>query len=195
MMTVRQIERHWESKAFERLFVELIAARPEASLRLGIDTAQRVPAAALAVVRLNELTQSHAKLYPKLLRAILASQEADGGWGDLVTTALSLRALLCGQGYGPGVDRGMKSIADLQKSEGIWPGIPIRRMPADPYLSALVLYLLAEHQQFRRSVRLGDAVAWFTAQEPRLDQPALELWRRAKKRCGVPTDHAVLNFS
>ena len=131
MFTVRQIERHWESKAYERLFAELVAARPEASLRLGIDIARPVPAAALAVVRLDELTQSHAKLYPKLIKTVVAAQEADGGWGDLVTTALCLRALLCGQGNGPSIDRGMKYLADLQKSEGIWPNVPIRRMPAE----------------------------------------------------------------
>lgn len=195
MMTVRQIERHWESKAFERLFAELIAARPEASLRLGIDVARPVPAAALAVVRLDELTQSHAKLYPKLLKSILAAQEADGGWGDLVTTALALRALLCGQGHGHAIDRGMKYLAHLQKSDGIWPNVPIRRMPADPYLSALILYLLADQKSFRHSVRLSDAVAWFASHQPWLDEETQDLWRRASKRCGVPATQAVLSLS
>ena len=194
MMTVRQIERHWESRAFERLFAELIAVRPEASLRLGIDVARPVPAAALAVVRLDELTQSHAKLYPKLLKSILAAQEADGGWGDLVTTALALRALLCGQGHGPAIDRGMKYLAHLQKSEGIWPNVPIRRMPADPYLSALILYLLADQQSFRRSVRLSDAVAWFASHQPSLDEQTQDLWRRASRRYGLLATQAVLSF-
>lgn len=195
MFTVRQIERHWEAKAYERLFAELIAARPEASLRLGIDVARPVAAAALAVVRLDELTQSHAKLYPKLIKTILVAQEADGGWGDLVTTALCLRALLCGQGNGVSIDRGMKYLADLQKSEGIWPNVPIRRMPADAYISALVLYLLAEHPQFRRSVRLADAVRWFAANDRSIDEETRDLWRRARRRCAIPMAQTVLNLS
>src|SRR5579859_1940735 len=175
MMTVRQIERHWEAKSYDRLMGELLTARPESGFRLGLDPTRAVCPAALAIIRLDELEQSHAKIYPKLIKTILLAQEADGGWGDLVTTAMCLRALFCGQGHGLAIERGLKYLADLQKSEGIWPNIPIRRMPADPYVSALILYELADQKAFRTAVRLEDAVGWFTANEVNLDAPTREL--------------------
>jgi len=195
MITVRQIERHWEAKAYDRLYAELIANRPEASLRLGIDVVRPVPAAALAVIRLDELAQSHAKLYPRLIKIILCAQEADGGWGDLVTTALCLRALLCGDGNGIAIDRGMSYLAGLQKSEGIWPNIPIRRMPADPYVSALVLYQLAEHARFRQAVRLENAVRWFNAHDSWVGDEVRELWQRARTRGRLSAGQRVLSMS
>jgi hypothetical protein len=182
MITVRQIERQWDAKTYDRLFNELLAPRPEGALRLGIDPSRPICTAALAVIRLDELSQSHVKLYSKLMKSIIASQEADGGWGDLVTTALCLRALLCGNGSGAAIDRGVQYLADLQKSEGIWPNIPIRRTPADPYVSALIIYQLADHPRFQRSIRIADAIAWFTANEPRLDDETRQLWKRARIR-------------
>jgi hypothetical protein len=183
MITVRQIERHWEAKAYHRLFSELMAARPEGALRLGLDTALPVPAAAIAVIRLDELAQPNVKLYPKLVKTILLAQEPDGGWRDLVTSALCLRALLCGQGNGLAIERGMAWLAALQKSDGIWPNIPIRRMAADPYISALVLYQLAERQSFRKAIRLADAVRWFSDNQRQLDEETRNLWNRARVRC------------
>jgi len=194
MMTVRQIERNWESKTYDRLLGDLLIARPESGFRLGLDPARPVCSAALAVIRLDELDQSNAKIYPKLIKTILLSQEADGGWGDLVTTALCLRALFCGQGHGLAIDRGLKYLADLQKSEGIWPNIPIRRMPADPYVSALILYELADHKAFRAAVRLDDAITWFTAHESQLDDPTRDLWRRARTRARLAPRPAQLNL-
>jgi len=183
MITVRQIERHWKAKAYDKLMGDLLVARPEASLRLGIDLNAPLPAAALALIRLDELTQSHVKLYSTLLRKVLGAQEADGGWGDLVTTALCLRALMCGNGSGVAIERGLKYLADLQKSEGIWPNVPIRRMPADPYVSVLILYQLADQPRFRNAVRLADAVEWFAANEDSLDCDTRNLWNRTRSRC------------
>jgi hypothetical protein len=183
MMTVRQIERHWDTKAFERLFSELLAARPETAFRLGFDTGRALPAAALAIIRLDELSQSNVKLYSKLIKTILAAQESDGGWGDLVVTALCLRALLCGNGNGVAIEGGLAYLAGLQKSEGIWPNIPIRRMTADPYVSALVLYQIGDFPQFRQSIRMADAVEWFTTHERSLEEETRNLWNRVRVRC------------
>lgn len=195
MMTVRQIERYWESKAYGRLFTELLSARPEGSLRLGVNRTSAVPAAALSVIRLDELSQSHVRLYPQLLKTILSAQEADGGWGDLVTTALCLRALFCGNGNGPSIDRGLAYIAGLQKVEGIWPHIPIRRMPADPYVSALLLYQLADQARFRAAVRLDDAAQWFSLHEPSLDAETRNLWNRVRTRCRLHPMEMALSLS
>ena len=69
-----------------------VAARPEGWT--GIPTTEvPVPmAAAMAIVRLDELTQSHLPLYAKLIRFILDAQESDGGWGDPAVTALCILA-------------------------------------------------------------------------------------------------------
>jgi hypothetical protein len=195
MITVRQIERHWESKAYERLFSDLLAARPEAAFRLGFDTARALPAAALAIIRLDELSQSHVKLYSKLIKTIVAAQQADGGWGDLVTTSLCLRALLSGNGNGPAIDGALAYFAGLQKSEGIWPKIPIRRMTADSYTSALILYQLADYPQFRQAVRMADAVEWFAIHERSLEDETRSLWNRVKVRCRLQRVEMALNLS
>lgn len=191
MMTVRQIERYWEASEYERLFAEVVSARPEAGLKLGIDATRRVCAAAIAIIRLDELDQSHVRLYSRLVKAVLVAQEADGGWADVITTALCVRALLCGGGNGLAIDRGLSYLAELQKAEGIWPHVPIRRMPADPYVSALVLFQLGNQPRFRQAVRLADAVQWFSANEGWLDDDTRDLWRRASLRCRFPKPPAV----
>ena len=119
-------------------------------------------------------------LYPVLIRAIIASQEKDGGWGDVTVTTLCLRALMLGQNTGgEAIRRGLKYLADLQKSDGTWPRIPLRRMPADPAVSSFVLYELADESRFRAAVRFEDAVNWFQANAGELDAEAHRLWQRA----------------
>jgi hypothetical protein len=195
MITVRQIEREWESKGYARLFASLLAARPEAGFRLGLDAGRAVPVAAMAIIRLDELSQSHVKLYSKLVKTLVAAQEADGGWGDLLTTALCVRALLCGNGNGASIERGLGYLAALQKAEGIWPQIPIRRMPADSYLSALILYQLGDQPVFRRAVRLNDAANWFSLHEHSLDSETQSLWNRVRVRCRLHVMELALSMS
>jgi hypothetical protein len=195
MITVRQVEREWENKAYARLFAALLAARPEGGFRLGLDSSRPVPVAALAIIRLDELSQSHVKLYSKLVKTLLAAQEADGGWGDLLTTALCLRALLCGNGNGVAIQRALGYLAALQKADGIWPQVPIRRMPADPYLSALILYQLGDQPDFRQAVRLSDAANWFTLHDSSLDEETRSLWNRVRVRCRLRPMEMALNLS
>ena len=58
------------------------------------------PSAAMALIRMDELMQSHVPLYRQLIRVLLSVQQADGSWGDPAATALCLRALLSGKGDG-----------------------------------------------------------------------------------------------
>lgn len=191
MTTLRQIERYWLAKEYVKLFRELAAARPEG--RFEFETEIRAPlAAALAVIRLDELVQSHAPLYARLLRSLLLSQESDGGWGDPVTTALCLRALLCGEGNGLAVERGMTYLANLQKDEGIWPSLPLRRMPADAAASAFILSQLGDSPVFRQAVRLDAAAVWFECHASELDEQAAALWARASLRCRIYPVHQAL---
>jgi hypothetical protein len=145
-----------------------------------------VPAAAIAIIRLDELGQSHVPLYGPLVRALIATQQADGGWGDLMVTALALRGLLCGRGQGAVIADGMECLANLQKPEGIWPRIPVRRMPADSLVSAYVMLQLGNVADFRAAIRFGDAVNWFIANESTLEPDARRIWDRARVKCRLP---------
>jgi hypothetical protein len=185
MITIRQIERSWTGRTYEKLFRELVAHRPEAAFRFEHEQGRAIPAAAMAVIRLEELSQSHVPLAGKLVRAVLAAQETDGGWGDVMTTALCLRALLCSNGDGSAIERGLDYLANLQKSEGVWPAVPLRRMPADGYASAFVLYELGDNARFREAVRFADAVGWFEGNEAGLAFDARQLWDRARHRCRI----------
>ncbi|HLL89320.1 MAG TPA: hypothetical protein VK324_08450 [Tepidisphaeraceae bacterium] len=183
MITVKHIERVWTARQYDRLLKELLSARPEATVRLEAELAGSLPAAALAVVRLDELGQSHVPLYATLVRAILAAQNADGGWTDPMQSALCLRALLCGRGHGEAIDRGLFYLATMQKSEGVWPAIPFRRMPADPFASAFILLQLGDQPKFRAAVRFFDALDWFEQHEHTLEASTRKLWDRAASRC------------
>jgi hypothetical protein len=184
MITNRQIERDWVGRKYEKLFDALVEHRPEGSFPFDVTEGRAVPAAAMALIRLDELSQTHVPLYTRLLRAVLAAQNVnDGGWGDPVVTALCLRALMAGRGHGPAIDAGLHYLADLQKSEGIWPSAPIRRFPADPAVSAFVLHQLADKPAFRAAVRFSDALDWFAGHDSTLDADARRWWGYAKLRC------------
>ena len=99
MITIRHIERLFEDHQHRRLYRELIAGRPEATFALEAVLARPVPIAALGMIRLDELAQSHTSLYRRLLNVVLTAQQsggADGGWSDPVTTSVCRRALLSG---------------------------------------------------------------------------------------------------
>jgi hypothetical protein len=183
MQTTRQIERFWSARQYDRLTRELLVARPEFSHRLVTELSHSVPAAALALIRLDELNQAYHPLNQTLIRHVIAAQEGDGGWGDPLITALCLRALACGRGQGPSFDRGVGYLADLQKPAGVWPNVPIRRTTEDAFTSAFILFQLADHPVFRAAVRLDDAVAWFDRHEGGLDEDTRRLWHRTSLRC------------
>ena len=182
MQTIRQIDRHWNARQYDRLARELLAPRSEYSPRLLAELSRSVPAAALAVIRLDELNQANHALHGKLIRTIIAAQEGDGGWGDPLVTALCLRALMCGKGVGLCIDRGLAYLAALQKEEGAWPAGPIRRLPEDAFVTAFILFHLADHDAFRAAVRLDDALDWLTRHDAALDADTRRLSHRATLR-------------
>jgi hypothetical protein len=185
MMTVRQIERLWNAKAYEKLAHHLLAARQEG--RFGLEEVDRPSfAAALAIIRLDEFNQSYHPLYTTLVRALLAAQDRDGGWGDPPTTGICLRALLIGRGDGAAIERGLGYLATLQKDHGIWPAGPLRRMPEDPAASLFILYQLADNPRFRQAIRFADALNWFAENNSMLSSECQRLsawaslrWRNA----------------
>ena len=182
MVTVRQMAREWDDRKYGKLLAGLLAARPEQSFVFD-PSALAAPAAAMALVRLDELNQTHVPLYGRLVRALLACQsQSDGGWGDPPVTALCLRALTGSRGNGVSVERGFEYLADLQKDDGLWPAGPIRRMAADPCTSAFILYQLADNADFRDAVRYEDAVRWFELHAHKTDADTRKWWRIARAK-------------
>jgi len=183
MTTVRQMEKLWQAHDFGRLREMLLESRPETLFASRLQqVSQTLTAAALGMIRLDELNQVHVSLFSRFIRTLVGAQEADGGWGDAMLTALCVRALLV-SGGGLAVDRGLNYLAHLQQAEGIWPTVPLRRMPADPGLSAFVLLQLGDRAEFRDRVRFADAVEWFSVNGKLLDADLRPLWDRARWRC------------
>lgn len=185
MITVRQIERLWEGRAYDRLVGELLSLRIEDSTRLRSLLSGSLPAAAMGLIRLDELNQSHHPIAQKLIRRLLASQAPDGGWEDPLITALCIRALLTSNGQGPAIERAIRYLADLQKSDGAWPKEPIRRLAADSFTTVFILFELTSQEPFRAAVRLDDAIRWVQINEGELDEPSKKLWRHVAVRVGA----------
>lgn len=182
MITLRQIQRLWNARRYERLIQELIYARVESSPRVLGRLTDPAAAAALALIRLDELGQAHDPIAQTLLRSIIASQGADGGWNDPMLCSLCVRALLTARGQGLAVERGLMFLAAMQKSEGVWPAEPIRRMPADSFASAFVLLQLCNAEEFRRTVRFDDAIEWFGSNQNSIDGDTAKLWQHVALR-------------
>jgi hypothetical protein len=191
MMTIRQIERLWTSRSYARLSADLLAARQEASFGLeGLDCPSAV--AALAIIRMDELSQSSHSLYGVLIRSVLESQDRDGGWNEPAVTALCLRALFLGRGQGQAIESGLAYLANLQKDQGIWPSVPLRRMPEDPVTSLFILYQLGDNARFQSAMRFADALAWFARNGETLSRECRTLYERTTLRCRMFTPRASM---
>ena len=182
MITLRQLERLWQEKAYGRMSGLLLEMRPESSLRLAQECARPTCIAALAIIRLDELAQAHNPFCARMIRTILASQEADGGFGDALTTALCIRALSCSGGHGSAIDRALGYLGTIQKEDGSWPRIPLRRFPGDAFTTALILYHLGESESFMRATRGEAAFDWLSAHESELDAETTRLLRSLRLR-------------
>jgi hypothetical protein len=182
MITVRQLERLWEAKSFARMSSLLLDMRPESSLRLTSEFSRATPAAALAVIRLDELSQAHTPFCARMIRHLLASQEADGGWADAATTALAIRALSCCDGHGLAIDHAVNFLANLQKEDGSWPKIPLRRLPGDAFTTATVLFYLTDNARFAQLSAPQKAMTWLSAHDCDLDEQTLKLCRTLRLR-------------
>ncbi len=153
-----------------------------------------IPIAAMGMIRMDELCQGSHPFYRRLLNVVLTSQQKDGGWGDPIATALCLRALLGNNGQGNSIHGGLAYLAGLQKTEGIWPQEPIRRLTADAFVSAFILHQLGEFAAFRNCVRFQDAVLWFATHAKNLDEETQRLWQHARTRCRVNSNHTTMTL-
>ncbi len=184
MTTTRQIEKLFASRMYQKLLHQLMAVRPESSIRLEMALGHAIPTAAMGIIRLDELNQGHSPIFSQLVRLLLGAQDADGGWGDPLVTALCLRALMCNHGEGAAIDRGLAHLASLQRTEGLWPLVPIRRTSADAFVSAFILFQLADDHRFAKVAQLNHAAIWFKEHVHELDTETTRLWRAAAIRMG-----------
>jgi len=182
MITLRQLQRLWDAKEYRRIMARLLELRPEGSPAAIAQLTEGVAAAAMIVIRLDELNQPYTALCRNLIREILSAQQSDGGWIDAMSSALCLRALVCGHGQGPAIDRGLAYLANLQRPEGLWPKEPLRRMPGDPLVTVFVLYELFEDQRFAQMARIDLATRWFDLHRRELDTDTARLWKCVSMR-------------
>jgi hypothetical protein len=168
MITVRQIQRLWDEHAYGRLAGLLGEGRsdlPEDAPR----GSPSVSAAALGIIRLDELAQSSHPVCARFIRSLLNAQQPDGGWGEIGLTVLAIRALRCANGDGEAIARGIQWLADLQKEDGAWPMEPVRRLPADAGNTTFVLLHLGNDPLLRARARLDDALAWISSHHHEMD--------------------------
>ncbi|MBV8781441.1 MAG: hypothetical protein JO353_08600 [Phycisphaerae bacterium] len=184
MHTAKQIDRLWKQARYIQLFNGLTMGRLEADFGGHLQASRpAIAAAAMAIIRLDELAQPNAAVYPGLLRVLLGAQESDGGWGEPMLTALCVRALLSNGGNGgAAIHNGLTYLANLQQETGIWPRVPIRRFAADPLASVFILSQLGHEPQFREAVHFAAAADWFAGHSSVLDQQTRKLWTRVESR-------------
>jgi hypothetical protein len=181
MMTVRQIEKWWAAKEHAKLSRECLAGRSEGVESMRGLLVGPVSAAALALVRLDELGQQ-SDFTSALLRAVIDAQSDEGGWDDPLLTALCVRALLAHDDQHDRAAAGIASLARLQRVDGAWPREPLRRMPGDAMATAFILLQLVNDSGFRAVARVDDAVRWLRSQQPGLTGDAGSLTRVALLR-------------
>ncbi len=186
MLTMKQAERLWQLKAYERLTDELCTGRAEAVGGIRQLLHGPLVAASLTVIRMGELHQSHQPFVSRMVKFLIASQQADGGFGDAVITALAVRALATDSGAGSGLEAGLTFLDHLQRDDGEWPKEPLKRLPGDPTVTAFVLLQLVESRLPKAEKLVHRAIDRMTGDDakpaPEFDQQLLPLRRRVAAR-------------
>lgn len=99
MLTTAKLSRLWKQAKYRALVREVCEGRPEARLELDTRCGGPTAAAALGLLRLVELNQSHLPLAAELASRLLWTQNRNGSWGGEanepipLVTVLAVRAL------------------------------------------------------------------------------------------------------
>jgi len=167
MLTHRHIERLWNQEDHRKLFAALAVGRAEFPADVVAELAGRpLSTAALAVIRLAELNQTRCAVFPRLVNFLLASRDIDHIWGDVMTSAMVIRALRVVVSSGPVVDESCRALAALQKDDGSFPDQAVRRMTGDPLTTALVIALLGDDRTFADAISIDAALKWLARSAP-----------------------------
>lgn len=184
MITLRQLERWWNAGQWAAAVRELSAGRADVPGDLVHDLASPHAAAAMILIRLDELHQPFVPLASRLRRFLVAQQQADGGWDNAATTALCLRALREGDGGGLVIQRATRYLADLQRADGLWPRMPLRRLPGDALTTAFIVAHLAAALG-EGAIHWNDASIALERHEADMDAATRRLARVAAQRAMV----------
>jgi len=168
-------ERLWNARQYVKLFGSLIANRPESTFRLEIDTPTSTLAAAMGIIRLDELNQPMCRFTAPSSEHWSPPRNGTAAGATRPSQPVSARPD-AREGASESIQRGLRYLADLQKSDGLWPKIPFRRMPGDACVSAFVLHQLSGDERFRAVVRFNDAVSWLRNNRH---------WNQKRTDCGI----------
>jgi len=158
-------------------------------VRLGQSTEAVV---ALALHRLAQLSYGPSMAGLKMVHFLIESQDAAGTLdGDPLATAALIAAFSGWRGAGglnsaesqsitQSRSRAMAGLAALQADDGLFVYGADRTTEDRALVSAFVLYLLADDQGFRQSVRFADLSRWFEQRHESLDADTLELWQLSR---------------
>lgn len=186
MTTIRQMQSLLSDGQHAKLLGELSQYRGDLPGELVAELGgSATVAVAMAAVRLQELNQSRTTLYRALLARLVGSQESNGGWGDVMTTALAVRALLGDATSKPAAVRGIQLIVGLQKDDGTLPRESLRRMPGDIPATAFVLAHLSRSNEFAHRFRVEAAIGSLTQARPLVSPAVQSLIKLAVQRASA----------
>ena len=167
MQTARHLERLWTAGRYSKL-IDMIATPRRMALP---DEPRKVIAAAVVLLRLQELNQPIGSFGKVMRGTLIAEQAADGSWADDVrVTALCVRAL----GGGDAADAGRAALTRVQHDDGGFPALAVKRLPGDvPATIEVVGHLL--HLPPGELPDVDGALAWLDRECPRKDRRQLAL--------------------
>ena len=196
MLSVSLLQRYFDSGDYEKLVKSRADNGLPMPLPIQARLAHAVPATALALGRLVELTYGPTELSRQMTSLLLARQRPGGAFAggdeaaDPLATAVAVAALGAvlrdHRPDDPRIDnayeQALLALAGMQQPDGLFAG-PADHTEQDRALtSAFLLSLLLEDDRFRQSVRLADALSYFESRYHQLDRPVATLYRLAHAR-------------
>lgn len=174
MTTVRQMQSWMSDGQHGRAIAELSQFRGDLPAEIVRElNGSAIAAVALAAIRLQELNQQRTTLYRGLLARLVGLQLADGGWGDVLPSALAIRALLGDASTRGDAIRGIDWLCGQQKDDGSLSREPIRRLPGETMVTAFVLAHLSRSSEFAMRFRIEAALKSLAGPRP-LASPAVQ---------------------
>lgn len=196
MLTAEMIHRHFEAGDYEKLLREVAANGMEPPLPLRLRLSQgSVPAIALGLRRLVELTYGPTPASHDMLAALLARQRADGAFvaggdgPDPLATATAAAALgqvvadhpaAATEPVSAARERALAALGAMQGADGLFHCPEDRDQSQRGLVAAFIFSLLAHDERFRAAIRLAEPMTWFEEHREGLDGPTRTLYRLAR---------------